>query len=57
MIDSNLTYNQHLHYFAQQQIDVCPQIQWLEDVLKKLIQQKIDSGHQVILLVDINEDV
>ena len=57
MKDSNLTYNQHLHYFAQQQIDVCPQIQWLEDVLKKLIQQKIDSGHQVILLVDINEDV
>ena len=54
--DENSTYNQQLRALTAQQIMVCPRKLWLED-MKKLIQQKINDGHQIVLLADMNQDV
>ena len=54
--DDNSTYNQHIRYLSVQNIQECPRKLWLTD-MKRLVQQKIEEGHQVILLADINEDV
>ena len=54
--DENSTYNQHLRVLAAQHVTGCPRQLWLED-MKKLIQQKLNDGHQIVLLADMNQDV
>jgi hypothetical protein len=50
------TYQQQKSIILDQNIDVCPQEQLLQDLLKDMVTW-IQAGHQIIITGDFNEDV
>ena len=49
-------YTQQLQYFRKQKIMECPMKMFIDDLIKS-IQQWIESGDKIILLIDANTDV
>ena len=52
----NTVFSQQLRYLAAVQTDVCPLQLWLDD-MGRFVQNKLSSGHQIILAADMNDSV
>ena len=53
---NNTVFLQQQRYFAAKGIETCPRQLWLDNICT-LVKDKLDMGHQVILLADVNGNV